>query len=73
MRITLEISSIPIQLQFILEYQELMEHLHVKEMPMLQKMRYIYPLGQEGSIRKLCSIPERPQFYEFEAPRASLL
>ena len=40
MRITLEISSIPIQLQFILEYQELMEHLPVKEIPMLRKMRY---------------------------------
>ena len=42
MPITLEISSIPIQLQFILEYQEKKEHLHVKEIPMLQKMRYFH-------------------------------
>ena len=73
MRITLEISSILIQLQFILEYQELMEHLHVKEIPMLQKMRYVFPLCQKGSIRQLCSIQERPQLYEFEASRTGLL
>ena len=42
MTIILEISNIPIQLQSILEYQELMEHLHVTEIPMLQKMRYFH-------------------------------
>ena len=29
----------------------------------------VFPIGLEGSIRQLCSIPDWPQFYEFEAPR----
>ena len=32
----------------------------------------VCPLGQEGSIRQLCSIPERPQFYEIKAPRGQI-